>query len=713
MSGALVPCGEEKKSGDTSYLTDFFLNRAKLKSSRVFPSALKTALSFFTLQEFVDLYQSALKDKARLVAFFDWMEQAHDYIQYFFPLIALSQSNGSAPRVQPITVKLFKGGESLTQQQVNLIELLKIMLHFMGLTLRTGESNESKIVIENLKGPVERGYGFDFIGYFSRHTHNYRRFSRMVQSLVTLGLEKYALALFECLIHLYPKPGQGNRIEYLCLGLIAPQRMGLDFNFVRGRFFKDNFGGREADWVMTEEHRKWLLVVKATFDRLRIDNPVTRAFNARFFPQIAQEQKAEEVKDHASKRIAILKDTIEKLNSDAKREVYKKQARINHARWEAEKKGSESPEKRVQVLAGDWGAVTSELSKKTGKIYAVLNMANAYVPGGGYREGKVAQEENMFRRTDCHFSISDAERDAKDKTHYNQESTNLINGEDGLVYLDIASPRVCIKGPEELKEGVVNGYQDLAPEDYFLFFELRSAADDLRALKRFNKESMRQKIRAQLETLKKNGIRHVVLSAFGCGAFRNPSKEVAKLYKEELEKMPDCFDEVIFAIYNAGYGHDNYQAFYDTLQGMSLSWVPPTRASLSYDSYSAFGPTIIGLIKHLGLFIVAAGLLELIASGTMALITHSPVLGISAAMGPSIIGFAALLLLIMVIIYCAYKISSEKNYAEIEPVASFAPKKAVKLEQSKLTPAATASHPNKPQPLFSSSSVFDSHLPGA
>ena len=28
-------------------------------------------------------------------------------------------------------------------------------------------------------------------------------------------------------------------------------------------------------------------------------------------------------------------------------------------------------------------------------------MANAYLFGGGYAHGQVAQEENMFRRTDC------------------------------------------------------------------------------------------------------------------------------------------------------------------------------------------------------------------------------------------------------------------------------------------------------------------------
>lgn len=38
--------------------------------------------------------------------------------------------------------------------------------------------------------------------------------------------------------------------------------------------------------------------------------------------------------------------------------------------------------------------------------FAMLDMANAYGPGGAYREGAPAQEENLFRRTDCHFQAT-------------------------------------------------------------------------------------------------------------------------------------------------------------------------------------------------------------------------------------------------------------------------------------------------------------------
>src|SRR5205085_406453 len=103
------------------------------------------------------------------------------------------------------------------------------------------------------------------------------------------------------------------------------------------------------------------------------------------------------------------------------------------------------------------------------------------------------------------------------KENYKPEMTKLINALSGKVYLDSQKPRVCIKG-KEIKP--FSGYQDLLPEEYFEFYELKSAADDLRGKggqesEAFNPDSMRRKIAAQLDTLHEANIRHVILSAFG------------------------------------------------------------------------------------------------------------------------------------------------------------------------------------------------------
>jgi hypothetical protein len=153
------------------------------------------------------------------------------------------------------------------------------------------------------------------------------------------------------------------------------------------------------------------------------------------------------------------------------------------------------------------------------------------------------------------------------KRHYTPKMTNLINGVFDKVYLDEKNPRVCIKGRERAK---ASGYNDLLPDEYFLFYELKSAANDLRDGSSFNEANMRKKIVAQLETLKEKKICHVVLSAFGCGAFLNPADRVAKIYKEELEKRSGDFDDVVFAIFYAGYGPNNFEPFKKALDGLPL-----------------------------------------------------------------------------------------------------------------------------------------------
>ena len=211
------------------------------------------------------------------------------------------------------------------------------------------------------------------------------------------------------------------------------------------------------------------------------------------------------------------------------------------------------------ILPGDWGEVTHQLTKKYGTTFAVLNMANAHVPGGGYLEGSVAQEENMFRRTDCHFSIGPAEL-GPDQRHYPAEMTDLLNARGGRVYLDL-DPRVCVRGPED-RHAQDLGYPWLNPREYFPFYELRAAAVDLRdPWLRFDPAECRRRIDAQLDTLIEAKQRYAVLSAHGCGAFRNPTIPVAQAYRDALAQRRDHFDLVVFAIFYAGYGPDNAAGF--------------------------------------------------------------------------------------------------------------------------------------------------------
>ncbi len=282
-------------------------------------------------------------------------------------------------------------------------------------------------------------------------------------------------------------------------------------------------------------------------------------------------------------RIDIFKDTLQQITDPDKLAFLHKKAEENMQKWKGAKFIS-TP--WLSVIEGDWADVTQYWSKKTGKTYAVLNLANQFGPGGGVAHGAAAQEENMWRRTDCALSVKD-----EDAGGYSKPMQDLVGGQLGFVYFDY-SPRVCFKTKEiyhdepELGAPEFTGYEQMADEDIFHFFEIRSAAIDASTdVSKFKETECRKRIEAQLNTLIKHGIRHVVLGAFGCGAFRNPEKQVATIYKEELEKRRQHFDHVLFAIYPRK-GQTLVATFTDVLEPL-FNMQPSTPPELDDIAYKA------------------------------------------------------------------------------------------------------------------------------
>jgi hypothetical protein len=259
-----------------------------------------------------------------------------------------------------------------------------------------------------------------------------------------------------------------------------------------------------------------------------------------------------------ARRRQVLRETIATFDQSTPPDRYHRLARQNLERWAVPSAVHES-RCRVDVIEGDWGDVTLSLTRSHGVCFAVLNMANAHVPGGAYVEGAAAQEENMFRRTDCHFRVGDEEFD-RQRDRYHRGMTRLLSALDGRVYLDTERPRVCLRGAEDRSRSDL-GYPWLSSDDVFPFLELRAAAQDLRDGARFDLGDARRRIAAQLDTLREHQIRHAVLGAFGCGAFRNPADRVARLYREEIAARSRDFAVIAFAIISAGYGPDNYTPF--------------------------------------------------------------------------------------------------------------------------------------------------------
>jgi len=262
-------------------------------------------------------------------------------------------------------------------------------------------------------------------------------------------------------------------------------------------------------------------------------------------------------------RRTIMRETLSVIGCPERHHRLRKMAGVNLELWQKAAAfdqrllGFHGP--MLTVTPEDWGDATFRLTKQFGRCFAVLNMANADVPGGAYMEGAVAQEENMFRRTDCHPSLTDAQMGSS-RDQYAPHMSRLLNGSTGDVYLDCENPRVCFRGREDPQQ-LGLGYRWLSDEEIFPFFELRASACDLRDGRQFDTKDCERRIAAQLDTLVRHGVRHVVLGALGCGAFGNPAETVAEVYRSQLDRRAEYFDVVAFAIYAAGYGPNNLIPF--------------------------------------------------------------------------------------------------------------------------------------------------------
>jgi len=229
-----------------------------------------------------------------------------------------------------------------------------------------------------------------------------------------------------------------------------------------------------------------------------------------------------------ARRREVLRETIAAFLQANPPERFHELAKRNLERWRQRSSATEAGG-RVDVYAGDWGEVTRSLTVTHGMCF------------------------------DCHFRIGEDQYDSTGD-RYHPQMTKLLSAEDGAVYLDVEQPRVCIRGPEDRSRADL-GYDWLLEDEVFPFFELRAAAQDLRDGSEFDPSDARRRVAAQLDTLRDRGIRHVVLGAFGCGAFRNPADRVASIYRDEIAARATDFAVTAFAIFSAGYGPDNFTPF--------------------------------------------------------------------------------------------------------------------------------------------------------
>ena len=201
---------------------------------------------------------------------------------------------------------------------------------------------------------------------------------------------------------------------------------------------------------------------------------------------------------------------------------------------------------------------------------ALVNFANPETPGGGFLHGSRAQEEQICFRSELagmmHFLQNDQSRYAG-LFLFKQHFGGLIHTPEVLVF----------------REGELKNFDLL--NDPFRVGILTSAApecpdivkvEDKMAYKNEKMKTwVKAAIRTQLQTAYEQGYEAIILGAFGCGVFMNPTHAVAELYHEVLsQEFKGAFKRVGFAIIEGRrYEHNpegNLKPFQDRFPNTTL-----------------------------------------------------------------------------------------------------------------------------------------------
>ena len=205
--------------------------------------------------------------------------------------------------------------------------------------------------------------------------------------------------------------------------------------------------------------------------------------------------------------------------------------------------------KRTEQLSNDF-------AKEDAKPVLVLNLANPVNPGGGVRRGAKAQEEDLCRKSSLLLSLES--RNSLPYYEYNR-SLHTHMGSDAV----IIHPQVEIIKDENgdlLKDTVIVAVMTCAAP---------MLTHGMEGMNRSEYEAMvYRRITGMLKVAAYLGYKHLVLGAFGCGAFRNDARIISDLFYKALKefdydgmKEKDMFDRIDFAVMDHSADQYNFKEF--------------------------------------------------------------------------------------------------------------------------------------------------------
>jgi uncharacterized protein (TIGR02452 family) len=192
---------------------------------------------------------------------------------------------------------------------------------------------------------------------------------------------------------------------------------------------------------------------------------------------------------------------------------------------------------KISVVNTD--TVTSAQKYSTMGRTALLNMASYKRPGGGVRNGAVAQEECLFRCSNL--------GDAIPSDNYPLDIDEGVYTRDAYFFRDF-----------------YYGYIDPFKVDVITVPAINLREQEIDMV--YYEETTRDKIVMMLSMAADNNVENLILGAWGCGVFKNDPKVISRLFREVIEtRFSGYFKNIVFAVINDHNSVDNnYNIFKDT-----------------------------------------------------------------------------------------------------------------------------------------------------
>lgn len=194
---------------------------------------------------------------------------------------------------------------------------------------------------------------------------------------------------------------------------------------------------------------------------------------------------------------------------------------------------------RVKVLQQD--ALDVYVNLPSNENILLLNMANAYIPGGQYNLQKnnrllMGQEESLFARTNLEEHLS--------KKLYPIRDDEVILTK-GIRCHEVESDVDIISCPAI----------DMRYKQYGTTLDPQTHG------------KMYVKISTIFQVALQNNYTTLILGALGCGGFAMPPEAVSKIFRMVIKEYEGCFKEIIFAIKSEeNHPKNNYNVFKNEME---------------------------------------------------------------------------------------------------------------------------------------------------